>query len=134
MSRTRGRTIPLRAERHGYGVMQCVEELTKSRIVLGAGTVHTSLGKLEADRRAPGGRLESAGLAAVERSREGLIVGYLWAGLGLAVAVALAIGLGHVDFHRRASKQEGANPELAQAAHDVQRQIDQAKNIRRGVF
>ena len=39
----------LRTERHGYGVMQHVEELTEGRIVLGAGTVYTSLGKLEAD-------------------------------------------------------------------------------------
>ena len=39
----------LRTERHGYGVMRHVEELTEGRIVLGAGTVYTSLGKLEAD-------------------------------------------------------------------------------------
>lgn len=39
----------LRSERHGYGVMQHVEELTEGRIVLGAGTVYTSLGKLESD-------------------------------------------------------------------------------------
>jgi DNA-binding PadR family transcriptional regulator len=39
----------LRSERHGYGVMQHVEELTEGRIVLGAGTIYTSLGKLEAD-------------------------------------------------------------------------------------
>ena len=39
----------LRSERHGYGVMQHVEKLTEGRIVLGAGTVYTSLGKLEAD-------------------------------------------------------------------------------------
>src|SRR5665647_3334775 len=39
----------LRTERHGYGVMQHVEELTQGRIVLGAGTIYTSLGKLEAD-------------------------------------------------------------------------------------
>jgi DNA-binding PadR family transcriptional regulator len=37
------------SERHGYGVMQHVEELTGGRIVLGAGTVYTTLGKLEAD-------------------------------------------------------------------------------------
>ena len=39
----------LRTERHGYGVMQHVADLTDGRIVLGAGTVYTSLGKLEAD-------------------------------------------------------------------------------------
>lgn len=39
----------LRSERHGYGVMQYVKELTEGRIVLGAGTIYTSLGKLEAD-------------------------------------------------------------------------------------
>jgi len=39
----------LQSARHGYGVMQHVEELTGGRIVLGAGTVYTSLGKLEAD-------------------------------------------------------------------------------------
>ena len=39
----------LREERHGYGVMQHVEELTDGRIVLGAGTVYMSLGKLAGD-------------------------------------------------------------------------------------
>ena len=39
----------LRTERHGYGVMQHVEGLTEGRIALGAGTVYTTLGKLEAD-------------------------------------------------------------------------------------
>ncbi len=41
--------LSLREERHGYGVMQHVGELTDGRIVLGAGTVYTSLGKLEHD-------------------------------------------------------------------------------------
>jgi DNA-binding PadR family transcriptional regulator len=36
-------------ERHGYGVMQYVSELTEGRIILGAGTVYMSLGKLESD-------------------------------------------------------------------------------------
>ena len=41
--------LSLREERHGYGIMQYVKELTNGRIVLGAGTVYQSLGKLEAD-------------------------------------------------------------------------------------
>lgn len=39
----------LREERHGYGVMQHVKELTNDRITLGAGTIYQSLGKLEKD-------------------------------------------------------------------------------------
>jgi DNA-binding PadR family transcriptional regulator len=41
--------LSLREERHGYGVMQHVKELTGGRIVLGAGTIYQSLGKLETD-------------------------------------------------------------------------------------
>jgi len=41
--------LSLREERHGYGVMQHVKELTDGRIVLGAGTIYQSLGKLETD-------------------------------------------------------------------------------------
>lgn len=41
--------LSLREERHGYGVMQHVRELTSGRIVLGAGTIYQSLQKLEAD-------------------------------------------------------------------------------------
>ena len=41
--------LSLQEERHGYGIMQYVKELTKSRIVLGAGTIYQSLGKLEDD-------------------------------------------------------------------------------------
>ncbi len=41
--------LSLREERHGYGIMQHVKELTGGRIVLGAGTIYQSLGKLEAD-------------------------------------------------------------------------------------
>jgi DNA-binding PadR family transcriptional regulator len=40
----------LKQERHGYAIMQYVKELTKGRIVLGAGTVYSSLGKLESDK------------------------------------------------------------------------------------
>ena len=35
------------AERHGYAIMQYVEELTKSRIRLGAGTLYGTLSKME---------------------------------------------------------------------------------------
>ena len=39
----------LKQERHGYAIMQFVKELTKGRIILGAGTVYSSIGKLERD-------------------------------------------------------------------------------------
>ncbi len=41
--------LSLREERHGYGIMLHVKELTKGRIVLGAGTIYQSIGKLETD-------------------------------------------------------------------------------------
>jgi DNA-binding PadR family transcriptional regulator len=41
--------LSLKQESHGYAIMQHVKELTKGRIVLGAGTVYSSLGKLESD-------------------------------------------------------------------------------------
>ncbi len=41
--------LSLQSERHGYGIMQYVKELTKNRIVLGAGTIYQSLNKLESD-------------------------------------------------------------------------------------
>ncbi len=41
--------LSLQQERHGYGIMQHVKELTKGRIILGAGTIYQSLGKLEND-------------------------------------------------------------------------------------
>jgi len=41
--------LSLQAERHGYGIMQHVKELTENRIVLGAGTIYQSLSKLEGD-------------------------------------------------------------------------------------
>jgi DNA-binding PadR family transcriptional regulator len=34
-------------ERHGYGIMQHVKEITNGRIVLGAGTIYQTLMKLE---------------------------------------------------------------------------------------
>lgn len=41
--------LSLQEERHGYGIMQHVKELTKNRIILGAGTIYQSLSKLEGD-------------------------------------------------------------------------------------
>jgi len=41
--------LSLKQERHGYAIMQHAKELTDARIVLGAGTVYSSLGKLEGD-------------------------------------------------------------------------------------
>ena len=39
----------LREERHGYGIMQYVARLTNDRITLGAGTIYSSISKLEKD-------------------------------------------------------------------------------------
>lgn len=39
----------LQEERHGYSIMQYVKELTKGEVALGAGTVYTSLSKMEKD-------------------------------------------------------------------------------------
>ena len=50
--------LSLREERHGYGVMQHVKELTQGRIVLGAGTIYQSIGKLESDGLISAGREE----------------------------------------------------------------------------
>ena len=36
--------------RHGYAIMQYVNELTKGRIMLGTGTLYTMVGRLTADR------------------------------------------------------------------------------------
>jgi DNA-binding PadR family transcriptional regulator len=41
--------LSLQEERHGYGIMQYVKELTRGRIILGAGTIYQSLDKLEED-------------------------------------------------------------------------------------
>jgi len=41
--------LSLLEERHGYGIMQHVMQLTQTRIVLGAGTLYQSLSKLEGD-------------------------------------------------------------------------------------
>ena len=51
--------LSLNQERHGYAIMQCVKELTQGRIILGAGTVYSSLGKLESDGLIKGVREEA---------------------------------------------------------------------------
>lgn len=42
--------LSLLKERHGYGIMQQVSEITGNRISLGAGTIYGTLGKLEKNR------------------------------------------------------------------------------------
>ena len=39
--------LSLLKENHGYGIMQMVEELTGGRVVIGAGTLYTLLGRFE---------------------------------------------------------------------------------------
>ncbi|MBB6670358.1 PadR family transcriptional regulator [Cohnella nanjingensis] len=41
--------LSLTEARHGYGIMQYVEELTDKRIRLGAGTLYGSLSRMEKD-------------------------------------------------------------------------------------
>lgn len=41
--------LSLKEPRHGYGIMQFVEEITKGRIKLGPGTLYGSLSKMEKD-------------------------------------------------------------------------------------
>lgn len=41
--------LSLNKSRHGYGIMQHVEEITEGRIKLGAGTMYGTLAKLEKD-------------------------------------------------------------------------------------
>lgn len=41
--------LALREERHGYGIMQDVEELTAGRLRIGAGTIYGTLSKMEED-------------------------------------------------------------------------------------
>jgi DNA-binding PadR family transcriptional regulator len=41
--------LSLQEERHGYGIMLHVKELTNNRITLGAGTIYQSLSKLDGD-------------------------------------------------------------------------------------
>lgn len=42
--------LSLTGTRHGYGIMQHVEELTGGRIRLGAGTLYGSLSRMEKDK------------------------------------------------------------------------------------
>lgn len=42
--------LSLREERHGYGIMLHVKELTAGRIILGAGTIYQSISKLQEDK------------------------------------------------------------------------------------
>lgn len=39
--------LSLKIPRHGYGIIKYVEELTNGRIVLGSGTIYTTLGKMK---------------------------------------------------------------------------------------
>ena len=39
--------MSLLKENHGYGIMQMVDELTEGRVVIGAGTLYTLLGRFE---------------------------------------------------------------------------------------
>lgn len=41
--------LALRHENHGYGIMQQVEKLTDGRVVVGAGTLYTLLGRFESE-------------------------------------------------------------------------------------
>ena len=40
--------LSLQQPRHGYGILQHVRMLTQGRVLLGAGTLYQTLGKLEA--------------------------------------------------------------------------------------
>ena len=39
--------LSLLKENHGYGIMQMVDELTEGRVIIGAGTLYTLLGRFE---------------------------------------------------------------------------------------
>jgi len=39
--------LALQRENHGYGIMQEIEELTCGRVIVGAGTLYTLLGRFE---------------------------------------------------------------------------------------
>ena len=39
--------LALQRENHGYGIMQEIEELTGGRVIIGAGTIYTLLGRFE---------------------------------------------------------------------------------------
>jgi DNA-binding PadR family transcriptional regulator len=42
--------LSLNEPRHGYGIIKYVEQLTNGRIVLGSGTIYTTLGKMSKAR------------------------------------------------------------------------------------
>ncbi len=42
--------LSLARPRHGYGIMQHVEQITGQRVKLGAGTIYGTLSKMEVDR------------------------------------------------------------------------------------
>jgi DNA-binding PadR family transcriptional regulator len=42
--------LSLNQPRHGYGIIKYVEQLTNGRIVLGSGTIYTTLGKMSKAR------------------------------------------------------------------------------------
>lgn len=50
--------LALVEERHGYGVIQHVQELTGNRIVLGAGTIYGTLTKMEKNKMIQPTRVE----------------------------------------------------------------------------
>lgn len=39
--------LSLKKPRHGYGIIKYVEDLTNGRIILGSGTIYTTLGKMK---------------------------------------------------------------------------------------
>ena len=41
--------LALNQERHGYGIMQYVEQITAGRLRIGAGTIYGTLSKMEKD-------------------------------------------------------------------------------------
>ncbi|WP_349676619.1 PadR family transcriptional regulator [Clostridium sp. UBA1652] len=41
--------LSLVEEKHGYGIMQHIEEITNKRLTLGAGTIYKSISRLEID-------------------------------------------------------------------------------------
>lgn len=65
--------LSLQEERHGYGVMLHVREITDGRIVLGAGTIYQSISKLQED-----GLIEATG----EEERKKM---YRITGLGMEI-------------------------------------------------
>jgi DNA-binding PadR family transcriptional regulator len=42
--------LSLNVPRHGYGIIKYVQQLTNERIVLGSGTVYTTLGKMSKNK------------------------------------------------------------------------------------